>query len=275
MPISLSTTLDDFTNDIYVDQIITNCNNCNCVQLKNLIDPEILYKTAHNITFNLPSWSEHHTEFTKFIIDSNDCNKIMEIGGSSGALYNKLKKHINIEYSCIDLCEPNYDISDIEYIIGNCENYNFKNINCVVMSHLFEHLYEPTNIIKKLSTSNVEYVYISIPNMTKLLEEKSPSILHYEHTYFVDKLLCEYIFSEQGYKLDTYFEFKNHSLFMKFKKTNCLQLPLISRSYISKTILDIYTNIYSRFTEHIVKPNSFIVPGGHMGQLFYKINNLF
>jgi hypothetical protein len=274
MPICLATTLEDITNDKVMDQYIFNCDNCNCVQIKNLIDPSILYGSAHNLTFNLPLWNEHHTEFIKFVTNKNHITSIMEIGGSSGALYNKIKElNINnIKYSCIDICEANYDTSGIEYITDNCENYEFKNTDCIVMSHIFEHLYEPIKLIENLSKSNIKDIYISIPNMTKLLENKSPSILHYEHTYFIDKLLSEYLFSHKGYELKDFFDFKTHSYFMKFSKTNCPKMNIVQRKYITNEIYNIYTNIYNRFSKYILEQNSFIVPGGHLGQLFYSIN---
>jgi hypothetical protein len=34
---------------------------------------------------------------------------------------------------------------------------------------------------------------------------------------------------------------------------------------------DIYSNLLERFKKYNIPPNSFIVPGGHMGQLVYSI----
>ena len=265
MPISLSPTNQDIKDDIFKDQNFYNCVICGCVQLYNLIDVNILYKDAHNLTMALPMWNNHHNEFSNFILNNIVSNSILEIGGSSGALYNRLHK---LDYSCMDICDSNFDTSNINYIKGNCEEYNFENIECIVLSHVFEHLYNPQKFIENIS-NHVTYVYISIPNMSSLLENKSSSILHYEHTYYIDKYFMEYLFSVYGYSLHKYKEFGTHSLFMLFKKTNCHKMELMYRD-ISNDFLTIYNDAKRRFPNKILE-NSFIVPGGHMGQLVYTL----
>lgn len=270
MPISLSVTTANIENDIILTQHVSYCKQCGCVQLSKLIDTNILYGTSHNLTSMLPTWNDHHAHFSKFILDSMKYESIIEIGGSSGALYNKIKSS-NIEYSCIDICEPSFDTTSIKYIIGNCEEYVFDNVNCVAMSHVFEHLYNPNNFIDNIAVNNVKSIYISIPNMTYLLETMSASIIHYEHTFFIDKYFMEYLFSQKGYKLVNYTEFKNHSLFFEFEKTYCTPLNITFRESIHKSILNISDNLMDRFMKHTIPPNSFIVPGGHMGQLLYSM----
>jgi len=270
MPISLSVTTDSVENDIISQQYVSYCTYCGCVQLSNLIDPNILYGTSHNLTFMLPMWNEHHEQFYKFILETIQYDSIMEIGGSSGALYNKIKSS-HLEYSCIDVCAPSFDTNSINYIIGNCEEYSFSNVNCIAMSHVFEHLYNPAKFIDNIA-NNIKSIYISIPNMEYLLENKSSSIIHYEHTYFIDKYFMEYLFSQKEFELIHYKEFKNHSLFFEFRKTNCNPLNIVFRDNIYKHMYDIYNNIVDRFMKYHIPPNSFIIPGGHMGQLLYSIN---
>ena len=50
----------------------------------------------------------------------------------------------------MEFSEENYpNIENIEYISGNCETYNYTGINTIIMSHVFEHLYNPKEFIKK------------------------------------------------------------------------------------------------------------------------------
>lgn len=274
MPITFSPVdNNDISSDIYDNQNWLVCNNCGCVQLKNLINPDILYGNTHNLTYNLPLWSEHHSLFSKFILENIKNDSIMEVGGSSGVLYNKLKDS-NIKYSCIDLCKANFDTSNITYEISNCENYKF-NTDTIVASHLFEHLYEPNNFIKNLSKCNVKSVFISIPNMKVLLEKSNPYILNYEHTYYVDKYYIEYMFIQEGYTLHNYYEFKNHSLFFMFEKTPNIKLDnfnLINKISIKDIFLNINNTLIHNIKNTNILPNSFIIPGGYLGQLIYSIN---
>jgi 2-polyprenyl-3-methyl-5-hydroxy-6-metoxy-1,4-benzoquinol methylase len=270
MPIILSQTYNKIDDDVFQDQQVYYCKHCSCVQLKNLIDPSILYQHPHNTTSALPTWKEHHATFSKFITESLDTNAIMEIGGSSGALYQHLKNE-PIEYSCIDLCEANFDTSNCTYIIGNAEEYNYDNVDTVAMSHVFEHLYDPKLLLSNLSKNNISTIFISIPNMSALLNRRSSSIIHYEHTYYIDKYFTEYLLSEQGYSLTKYVEFKDHSLCMQFKKTNCEKQVIEPRHNIVEQIHDIYNSMYTRFQGQEISPTSYIIPAGHMGQLFYSI----
>jgi hypothetical protein len=270
VPISLSVTNTDFSEDKFERQELCFCKSCGCVQLKHLIVPEVLYNTTHNLTHMLPTWDEHHREFYDFILKSIKYDSMMEIGGSSGALYNKIKDS-NLKYSCIDLCEPNFDISNIKYIVGNCESYTFEDVKCVAMSHVFEHLYNPNRFIENMFVNNIQTIYISIPNMTYLLQNKSSSIIHYEHTYYIDDVFIKYLFSRKGYELVNRKTFKNHSTFYQFEKTKVQITELTFREDIKNTMLSIYLDIKNRFLQNTIPENSFIIPAGHMGQLLYNL----
>jgi len=269
MPASLSVTKQEYEYDIYKDQEIYECNSCSCVLIKKLIEPSLLYEISHNITYNLPTWNDHHNQFIDFILKTCISNSVLEIGGSSGALYDKIKG--KKKYSCLDLCAPSFDISDINYMIGNCEDVSFEDTSCIIMSHVFEHLYDPKKFINNVAKYNVQKIYISIPNMMHLLEEKSLSVLHFEHTFFIDKIFASYLFSEKGYDLIRVNEFKKHSLFMEFEKTNCKTLDLYPRHDIPSKMLSIYNEKIHKISQYRIKPNSFIVPAGHMGQLIYHL----
>ena len=272
LPISLSSTIEDIHKDMFQDQVVTSCSQCGCVQLENLIDPQLLYQSSHNITFHLPTWKEHHMQFSEFIQKNSTTLSIMEIGGSSGALYQHLKHNNMLNYSCMDICDANFDTSNITYIKGNCEDYLFDNVNTVALSHVFEHLYKPKQFIENLAKHHVQNVFISIPNLSYLLSSKSSSVIHYEHTYYVDYQFINYLFSIYGYSLHAYKEFKNHSLFFMFTYTNCNALNISYRDNIALEMRTIYNNMYDRLTRYTMDENSFIVPGGHMGQLIYTIN---
>ena len=268
-PITFSQTKSDYNTDIYTDQHIYACNNCGCVQLKNLIDPLILYNTAHNSTYNTPTWREHHNMFADFILDNSNKSSILEIGGASGILYNILKdKAPPLDYSCMDLCDPAPEIAPI-FTKGNCETFEFNNTETIVMSHIFEHLYNPSIFVKNISNHNVNTIFISIPNMTSLLEAGSPSIINNEHTYYLDKNILTWLFATNGYKLSQFYEFKNHSLFFMFQKSDESTYSIDNRKDVAKKMLRINTLLEVRFNSYKIPAHSFFVPAGHLGQLFY------
>jgi 2-polyprenyl-3-methyl-5-hydroxy-6-metoxy-1,4-benzoquinol methylase len=255
-----------FIQDIFADQNFSVCNRCSCVQLKNLIHPSLLYSTAHNNTFNTPTWLEHHKMFCNFIFNKVQHTSITELGGS-GKLF-ELMKRPDIEYTCLDISTPNTRVDGVYYIVGNCETHNYSGIETVVMSHVFEHLFNPQTFLETVSQKGVKHVYISIPNMKALVDSNNIHIIHNEHTFYIDKPSAIWLFNQYGYSLVDIFEYKTHSLFMYFSitETPFIKLPSLHNQEIEDSLYNIFLNEKSRLAHIIIKPNSFIVPGGLYGQ---------
>jgi hypothetical protein len=136
------------------------------------------------------------------------------------------------------------------------------------MSHVFEHLFNPRKFVEKINSSEIESVYISIPNMKEMIEHNTPNIIHNEHTYYVDRVNLEWLFSQYNYELCDVYEFKRHSLFFCFRRNIHVQKqPLQNRPEIGKTLCSQLQTM--RFESLYMKPNSFIVPAGLYGQLLY------
>jgi hypothetical protein len=269
MPITVSPTNEPFESDEFINQEIMKCNSCGCIQNKYLIDPFILYSKSHNQTHTFKTWAEHHTSFYNFIINNKKSNTILEIGGSSGVLYKKFKTiNSDINYKCLDICKQTFEISDNEYIQANCELYNYLGNEEIVLSHVFEHLYNPNKFIKNISPY-VKSVFISIPNMEHLLKNNSAFVIHNEHTYYIDKYFMEYLFSQYGYVLTKYEQFKSHSLFFQFEKMDCKPFSLENRNFIGEIMLNNFIDYKNRFEKIKIKENSFIVPAGLFGQFIY------
>jgi hypothetical protein len=257
-------------DDIVSDQIFCKCPSCSCIQLGSLIDPVVLYENAHNNTYNTPMWKEHHIRFCEFIIKTNR-RDIIEIGGN-GLLY-KLMNEVSFKYSCLDICDPIEKLPNIEYHLGNCEEFNFTDDKTIVMSHVFEHLYNPRKFVENISISNIDSIYISIPNMPHLLETKNINILHNEHTYYIDKIYIEWLFSQYNYTLVDYYEFNNHSLFFNFKQTDVVnKYDITNRPKLAENINTILNSQVLRDVQ--IKPGSFVIPAGLFGQMLYHITNM-
>jgi len=261
----------DVSSDKYIDLDYYGCDTCGCVQLKKLLDPNILYGVAHNMTYNTPIWKEHHSQFSNFIYTRKQSNEIIEVGGYSGVLAKHLtQKDKDIHYTILDMCDTDPMIENVKFINHNCETYNFQEDTIVVMSHVFEHLYEPSNFIKNLKENNVTNVFISIPDMTAQVENKGIPIVQQEHTFFCDYNDIVYLFSKEGYACDSSYSYKNHSLFFHFIKSD----GVISNYKFNKNrVIDYYATYQHNDTvissiKDIEEP-FFIVPGGLYGQVIY------
>jgi hypothetical protein len=263
------TEAEPFTSDKFQDLVYGSCGTCGSVQLLTLVDQAELYADPHNITYNTPTWAKHHKSFADFLSNNlPEKSKIIEVGGSSGVLANHLLPTFS-DYTIMDFCLVDPP-AGIKFIQGNCETFNFPSDAAVIMSHLFEHLYEPRKFIENLANSGVDYAAISIPNIKSLLDADSPAVVHAEHTYYLDKCDAEYMFSCNGYKLIEEFDFGTHSLFMLFKKIeNYNAIDIVWDRDRSSKIIESFHRRDRHFGSVNLENNALIVPAGLYGQIIY------
>jgi hypothetical protein len=175
------------------------CENCYSVQLKTLLDPDILYdKNYIQPVSTSYTWVQHNISFVNFIIKSININKpLIEVGSSSFVLGKHLieyyKDYTVFDYSIAQAIPQ----SGVKYIEGNCENYNFPKDSNIIMSHVFEHLYEPKKFIENCRKNSVENIIISIPNTNNL----SDFNVFNQHTFLYNDDDIEYIFNKNGYSI--------------------------------------------------------------------------
>lgn len=260
----LSYSTDEFQNFIFV-----GCAICNSAQLQTLIDPIKLYANSNRLTDLTPTWKEHHRLFSKFVTDNNTSNSILEVGGSSGPLY-KILRDSNINYIIMDIADSDKRPPEVEFIKGNCEEFDFTGHKTVVLSHTFEHLYSPRKFVKNLYNAKVESVFISIPNMDESSSSKNISIINYEHTYYIGYTTLTNLFSNFGYSCARSYEFKKHSWFYHFVyDRNVIPLPLNNSIVYTNTIQDIYLHYKTLLETITIDKPCFICPAGYYGQIIY------
>jgi len=276
-PISFSPTVQSIDSDIYENLYIDGCQECGTIQQRNIYDASFIYNTSHNNTQITQTWSKHHKEFAEFIKKYNTkLNSFIEVGGYSGVL----AKHIinmddSIKYKIIDLCDQDPNIDGVEFENINGEIYEYLSSDNVILSHMFEHLYKPIEFIIKLHKSNIQNIFISIPNMKKYIIDGTITFLNVEHTFYCDFESTEFMFNKCGYKVQNITYFKDHSIFLHFTKET-IKLPTIDPilqiQYIKNfiEIRDSYLNGIQLETD------VFIAPAGYFAQLLYyfiKKNN--
>jgi hypothetical protein len=275
------TAVNNFSEDETIVLQFIGCTNCECVQLKYLYDPLQIYNQPMQC-FNGPSLNKHYLLLADFILKNKiKGNTFFEIGGSYGRLaklivdkYNRFGE--NIKYSILEFDSEKYPvINNVEYISGNCETYNFSNVNTLIMSHVFEHLYDPILFLNKLSDNNVKEVFISIPDMQSLIKNGDFNNLNIFHTFYIDTKFIVFLFEKYNYKLKDFYNYENNSLFYYFVKENNdikkqnIQ-PTICNNGLIKTHFDFYDKIKN--TIHNIKIDTpfYICPSGHYGRFVYN-----
>jgi hypothetical protein len=252
-----------------------SCKNCGCVQLKNLFLQCELYSQPLQI-FNGNAYINHNKLFSEFIINNVEYEEnLFEIGGAYGKLakliiqnYRENKKKIN--YKILEYSANNYpEISNIEYISGNCEIYDYNNINTIIMSHVFEHLYNPKQFIKKISNTNVKNIFISIPDMENLAKSKEINNLNILHTYYINTEYLRSLMSVYGFKMIKMYNYKDNSNFYYFNKDIHTDIIEYRNLKLPENLQLFYKNMKLNIKNITIEERFFICPSGFYGQFIY------
>jgi hypothetical protein len=119
------------------------------------------------------------------------------------------------------------------------------------MSHVFEHLFQPTHFLAQCQKQAVSDILISIPDM-------SDTPIHIEHTFHLRPSDVARLAWRHGYDVQALLKFDDHSHFMHLKwAPSQPERPL--EIFVAR----------ERALSITIPMNSFICPAGHMGQAFY------
>jgi len=226
---------------------VSICPDCNTVQILYLGPLDIIYKNNHvdNTSIIL---REMHGEFKK-IIDkySDSVQNILEIGSSNGFLCDIIiADYKNLVYNII---EPSYH--------GDCENRViikdfYENIddsiidfNTIIMSHVFEHFYEPLKIIEKIKNNkNITKIFLSHPDLEYYLENNVFHVLNTEHTYYIYNSFLVDLFNNYGFVLKDKSSFREHSVFFYFERTSEIVQKKLLNDKVKIKIDNFFGGIY-------------------------------
>jgi len=241
---------------------ISKCVQCRTIQLDKLIPLDILYSTSHNYTSVGKTWEGYFNLFCD-VVQTNIIGKnILEIGDPSGKIATRLDK-----YSKWFIIEPNknnkIDFNEnIIFIEGFFdEKFHIKqNIDLIIHSHLFEHIYEPNQFLRKcyeILDVNGEMVF-GVPNMEYIAEQELCPYLgvFFEHTIFLNKENISYLLLKNGFEIVKIIDYENHSTIYHCKK-NSIVIPSIPFA-LSKNYEDVFFSTIENYQRFVNKCNNLI-----------------
>ena len=209
-------------NDVFMDMDWAICSNCGCIQLRKLVPLNLVYLENHNEAIG-KRWSEHHRQFARFILKHGGKNRI-EIGGAQGMVA-KFAREEDVSGRWL-IIEPNpigcETINNTEFYQGWFDEQFVApfQIDTIIHSNVMEHWYNPRANIKhmeKLLSLGGRIVF-AIPNMETILRWKYTNCLNFEHTYYLDYQICEYMLSLHGFKIVAMENFENYAMFIACEK---------------------------------------------------------
>jgi len=169
---------------------IDTCEKCKSVQLKYLANPDDVYE--ENFAGNYGSIRGSMNDlFSSFILENESVNTICEIGAGNGSLADDVLSKRDIPYTIVD---PSYHGSTQN---RTCVTAYFDDAidvqsNTIVMSHVFEHFYDPTNILSIFKKNkSIEFIYLSFPDLEAFIKQGTYHVLNPEHTFYVENKFLE------------------------------------------------------------------------------------
>jgi hypothetical protein len=234
---------------------IVVCTNCETTQIKYLGNISLVYEKNHIDAYGSTK-SEKHCQFKNFILENKNIKSICEIGAATGALAHSIVEDSDVDYTIIETDyhgEPNNKIKIVNSFFENADVNDIK-ADCLVMSDLFEHFYEPRIALDKIKQCNYEYIIFNHPDFDYAIKNKHCIILNIEHTFQIEHQLLFSLLNNYGYVLNRKINYKNFSLFLEFKKqSNLTYLPI--KNYDTKMDTISYVNNIQNISKNI---NSYI-----------------
>lgn len=218
---------------------VLECRTCGTYQTKYLGNLSMIYEKNHVDTFGTVK-AGMHEGFSRFVSKNADIDGILEVGPSTDCLAMSIlgKCDGRVVYSVTD---PDFrgDRERIRVYDNFIEAIDLDGIygNTIVMSNLFEHLYDPPGVIEKIQRhSKNKYIYLNHPNLEDACKNYVPIILNIEHTFYVDNAFLVELFRKFGYSCVEQEMYSTHSIFMKFERTHA---PLEMVAVNATTMTDV------------------------------------
>lgn len=244
---------------IFIPYNIQCCDKCFTVQTKYLGDLEKIYGGNHANLFGTTR-NMMNKLFTEFILEDQENNNILEIGAGNGDVCDAIKeKSPRINYTIVD---PSYwgkkdDRKIIYKYYEECAT-ELDGIETVIMSHVFEHFYNPLDIIKKIGElKSVKRVYLNFPDLEYYIKFQNYHVLNPEHIYYVENEFIVDLFKNCGFILKKKHFYNNFAVFFEFTRVDyTVSCSIFNKNTKNDTIL-YFETLISRieYTHSILKDN--------------------
>ncbi len=228
-------------NNQYMPFNITMCNNCKTYQTQYLGDIQIVYNYKAKPYGKIRDTM--YDVFTSFVLQNANVEKNVEIGGGSGTLCNLILKQKEVEYTIIDP-EFSGENNNVHIINDFFENVDIIDGDTIIMSHVFEHFYDPLDVMEKIHRRhNIKYIYINHPDLENFVREGSYLVLNPEHTFYIENRFLEELFLKYGFKLNKTYNHMKFAIFFEFERISTdINYDITPINYSSEKDIELFFN---------------------------------
>jgi len=235
-PVFMGCTSAEKDTDLLADMCFQISPGSGMIQLNPLLPLEVLYSAAHGAGAVGKLWEEHHQALSDFIAQFDPAS-VLEIGGGHGMLATNYQNHKSIPWTILEPNPTPIPACKARVIKGFFDG-SFsvaENIDAVVHSHVFEHLYDPDAFVRQLADFLPEgkQLLFSIPNLNMWMKKKYTNCLNFEHTVFLSEPYVDYLLAKHGFRiLQKEFFHEDHSIFYAAVRDKQVQpIPLEENLY--------------------------------------------
>ena len=221
-PVFMGCTDQSIEKDILADMQWEISTSSGIIQLNPLLPLDVLYLEPHGSGVIGGIWLEHHQQFAKFIKKQMP-KSVLEIGGLHGILSREYRKENVIDWTILEPNPSPAEDVDVTFIKGFFDKkFSFDGeLDTVIHSHVFEHMYYPHEFIAQISSllKEGDKLIFSVPNLEEMLVRKYTNCLNFEHTVFITEPYINHLLSKNRFKLlDKQYFRDDHSIFYAYEK---------------------------------------------------------
>lgn len=242
-PVFMGSVEQDQSEDLTADMTWSISRDSGLIQLKKLLPLDVLYQAQTTTSAIGATWMAHHKEFAAFI-QKYEPNGVLELGGAHGILSVEYSKVKSIPWTILEPNPAPVEGCRAKFIKGYFDNnFNFNGeYDAVIHSHVFEHLYEPSEFMKNLSgfVKEGQYMIFSVPDLRSWLKRNFTNCINFEHTVFLTEPYIEYMLAQYGFRtVEKKFVMEGHSIFYAAVRDMSVQ-PITLSSSLYKENKDTY-----------------------------------
>ena len=241
---------------------VQKCENCLSYQIKYLADLDVLYKISH-IQASSSLRNKQVERFSTLILQNPKILGIVEIGAGAGELSEYILASKQLPYYIVD---PTYVGSTTTQILipEYIENVDICTlpVNTLVISHTWEHFYEPSKIIQRIAnSSNIEHVFMCHPDFNTYINKEpyTYNCLHSEHTFFVENEAIPKLFKIHGFDFVSYEECESYSVFFEFKRNKNKDKDITEYSILNTKSETMISKYFASIIERVSKINEILL----------------
>ena len=261
---------DIFKKEIKVPLILYFCNKCKLVQVKDSINPEILFSAYNYSSSTIPSLNNHFVEYSKKIktLYKNKKIKILEFGCNDGVLLKEFKNKKN--FFCLGV-DPSNNISNLakqkglniinDYFNKKTANKilnKYKKFDYISASNVFAHIDDIHSVVEasKIVLKDDGFLVIEVHYLLDLIKLNQYDFFYHEHLNYYTINSLKHLFNLYAFKIKKIEKIDVHGGSLRVTVQNSKLIKNNKSKTIIKKLLmekNVNINYFKKFEKNILR----------------------